>query len=205
MGRYYLWVGRMATCTNMFASVRVSSQIGLDVQSFPYLCPRTYLKGIINVYIVNSVIKNYKIVAAYWSSWYLVLLFLLKEPFTVIVNFLVNLAFVAKLYFQFLDVFESGFGDKDVAKKYHSTGMGKQPSFTAFVMIQQFCSYFELPQKSDFEYMWPALAKQGTSRQADVSHFSCTVLHDQYRPYPMYSVRTIHRLFIQRIHEWLLL
>ncbi len=44
------------------------------------------------------------------------LLFLLKEPFTVIVNFLVNLAFVAKLYFQFLDVFVSVFGDKDVAQ-----------------------------------------------------------------------------------------
>ncbi len=37
--------------------------------------------------------------------------------------------------------------------------------------------------------MWPALAKQEISRKADVFHFICTILHDQYRPYPMHSTR----------------
>ena len=64
-------------------------------------------------------------------------------------------------------------------------------------------------------HMWPALAKQGTSGKADVSHFLYSIAWP-YRPYPMHLRsqninnkhivnNKAHRVFMLCIHEWLLL
>ena len=79
------------------------------------------------------------------------------------------------------------------------------------VLIKTWARTWYLQKYGVATKMWPALEKQGTSRKADVSHFTCTVWLISALPYAFSqtqrssSITKQHRALMMFIHEWLLL